>query len=89
MKIETKERQPKPVTYPMLMQGRSGIVKLFVNATDGVILRGDGGSDCVCVRLGMMEAEPGKDVSLGMGEAVPATDSYWRPYEGSITLSNE
>lgn len=89
MKIELTPPPPAPVaplTYPVLLESRDGCVKLFVNETDGTVLR-IGSKAQVRVQLGLSSTVTGGLVEPHC--SAPATNSgYWSRYAGTVTLSN-
>lgn len=82
MKIELKVEAPAPkaLTYPILMQGLDGCIKLFLRNQDGLVLH--------------VGPESGREGQVPFWQSrtndtpVPATDPYWRPFVGTVTLRN-
>lgn len=71
--------------YPALMISELGTIKLFINATDGVILSKPGATSLAdnVSHLAM----DGKTKEAG--RPAPATASFWSRFNGTITLGND
>lgn len=79
-------RTEPSLSYPVLMVNRAGTVKLFIDETDGIVLRKPGGTESLADNISHL-AMDGQMKELG--DPVPATDPFWTRFSGSITLGND
>ena len=87
--VDNPNPPKRPLSYPVLMISKEDYcIKLFVNETDGIILRkADRPGTSLADSIGAM-AMWGKN-STSNGEPIPATHKYWTRFEGTITLGND
>ena len=64
--------------FPVLMIADDGCIKLFFDINQGVVLAAASGGGSY-TRL---------DFGSSANNCTPITSSYWKPYDGVITLSN-
>ena len=74
------------LTYPVLMRSSAGCIKLFINETDGVVLRKPGETERLVDNISHL-AMDGKTKEFG--DPVPATNAFWTRFNGTITLEND
>lgn len=79
MKIAFEPISKAGLNFPCIMVSAGGCIKLFVNPTDGVLLVGEGGAP----KYALCYPGDGKE-----GKPILASDDYWMPFTGRITLSN-
>lgn len=77
MKITMHENEPAAITFPVIMIAEDGCIKMFFNEREGVMLAGSWGP---MVRL---------DAGSNATTCTPVISSYWKPYDGVISLSND
>ena len=78
MKTKVIQSTMPPLVFPVLMQSTTGCIKLFVNPADGILLAAEDGHPVTRLHIS----------GDGEGRMVPATDDYWKPFTGTVTLSN-
>ena len=80
MKITVTPNTAAPALpkFPVLMIASDGCIKMFVTINQGVVLCHAGGA--AVTRL---------DFGTDANDCTPITSSYWKRYDGVITLSND
>lgn len=99
MPLTTKDiATTKPPEYPVIMVADDGCIKLFVNDTDGIVLRrancdSEGSGSKLHQSIGHLAAGGrcyDRDGKESGGNPVPAGQrTYWRRFEGELTLAND
>lgn len=74
------------LTYPVLMVNRAGTVKLFIDETDGIVLRKSVGSESLADNVSHLAMD---GQTKEAGDPVPATDPFWARFNGTIMLGND
>lgn len=87
--VDNPNPPKRPLTYPVLMISKEDYcIKLFVNETDGIILRkADRCGTSLADSIGVMTM--GGKNSTKNGEPIPATNKYWARFNGTVTLGND
>lgn len=93
MPINVTITKPADLKYPVLLLSKDGCVKLFVNETDGIVLKASSNIHGPMGGIGLITAgtvnyqRDGTECRTGV--PIRATDPHWSRFQGEITLAND